>query len=250
MHPQAGVDETQQHARLRGGGWHGQRGSPRLGAVERDAVDQGIQRGVVDRRWIAGVRCRRSGGGRRHVAAFAGPTVPDRGGFEAVGSHCRVDRPVLHRVDFAQQQRHGRVEGRAVRLVCRRGGRSVRFGHYEHAIETHRVLDRGMGAGVDEVGAGPEIAPRQRGGCSCRHFRRERLHAVGLRSRGEHRVTRIGGSQCAGPGRALWGVSGAERRRPVRTQAAAELAVDDERGRDTVGCPSRRKGQVVDQGDR
>ena len=117
VHAQARVDHAQHHACLRAGGGHGRHGQRgRGGAVERDTVNQVVQRTVVDRRRVAGVRDTRSG---VRVATFAGRAVPHLGVAESGCVHRRGDRGVLHRVDFAQQQRNVLVEGDVVRLRCR-----------------------------------------------------------------------------------------------------------------------------------
>ena len=169
----------------------GERG---LRAIERDAVDQVVQRAVVDRRRIAGVhrpdrRTARSGRSTTSV-------VVEPGG--------------LHRGLAPRRSAPDRFRSAAA-------GRPASNGRYrdssairddEHAVEAHGALDRGLRAGLDQVGARAQVVPGER---LCRAAVRDRTSVANERTRSgcaggvntASPATGIGPARSAGPGRAL-----------------------------------------------
>jgi len=262
VHPQAGVHQA--HQNRAAGGHRGRRRrvhrSGRRGLVESAAVDQIIQRRVVDGRWIAGLESRiRVAVGKNRIAAAAVQTRPHLGLAESRRPDRGLDRRVLDRIDFAQQQRNvgvvghrrGGPDGR-IRRRRRCGGR---IGHHQDPIQAHRALDRRVCAGLDQVGAGfqrwPASAansPAQGGRRAHRHFGGERLHASALNRRrpdaSQRCARRIPRDR---PGQwlrvAVIRARGRSRRRP---ESAAQLAHDHQRRGDVA--PGERK--AVRQGDR
>ncbi len=81
----------------------------------------------------------------RDVTAPACDTGPNGGLAETGDSHRGINGSVLDSVDFAEQQRNVSVISNGCRRACRRiGGRGNggRVGYHQHAIQSHRPLDR------------------------------------------------------------------------------------------------------------
>ena len=257
VHAQSGVGQAQQYFAVgRGGRWrqNRQRRTRNIGPVKRYAIDEEVERAVVHRRRIARMHGR--------IAALAGLRTPHQRGVEPRSAHRRVDGEVLRRVDLAQQQRDILVERRA---VSRSGGRvrrscSVDIRDDEHPVEPHRVLDRRLRAGVNDVGARTQRCFRARARalhtpanaarCSRRDLRAERPHAVCLSGWREDHVVGTCAPRCSRPCGSLHRVRWARDARRGRTQAAAQLAVDHQRSGDAVGCAQGRERQVIHQIDR
>ncbi len=261
VHAQAGVDKAQQQLAV--GGRRGRAGQrPQLGrtgnagAIERNAVDQVVGRAVVDRRRVAGVVRRRS-----RIAALAGLSAPDVGLRECFGANRRCDRTVLHRVDFAEQQRQVGVIGQCARRArVGAAGRSAddrSARHDQHAVQAHRPLDRGVRAGLDQVRACPQVAPGQRHRVPCGNLGTERLHPIRLHRGQERRVAGRGriaarnrariGSAGSGPGCAERLVHRTGRGRAAAAQTAAHLSDDHERGRHRIAVGEHQLVRQVDR---
>ena len=243
-----------------------------MSLVERDAVEEVIQRGVVHRRRIA---CLVNPGARGGVPTTAREPRPYVRLVESRGVDRGVDRGVLHRVDLAQQQRNLGVVGHCRDRGAHSGISGARSGaggsrgagcagDHHHSVKTHGALDRGMRAGLDQVRAGLQRRPsdaadspaqggrgaRARG--HCRHLGGERLHAWPLRwgrTNARQRLTwRIPGD---GPSERL-GVGVVRTRHGVRRrpETAAQLTHDHERGRHGIrSAAHRRKRKIVREVD-
>ena len=154
VHAQARVDQAHQHgARDLARGRELRKA--RSARVEGNAIDQEVARVVIDRRRITGVR---DADARVGVAALVRQTTPDPQLIEASSGHRRVDGRVLHGVDFTEDQGQFGVVSDA-RVGCARSSARGSIRNHQYAVETHRTLDRGVCARLDQIGAGAEVIP-------------------------------------------------------------------------------------------
>ena len=175
--------------------------SSSIGLVERHAVDQVVERRVVHRRRIA------SADSVGELGLPQPPRWPDHTAVSLNPAviHRRADGIVLHRIDFAEQQRNfGVVVSRRDRpfLVAGRRARG-RAQWSPPGFHTVPSVPESTDACLIRAGrcpaAGCSTSVSRRG--SRRHFRGERLHARALRWRRELRAAgvrdRPGDAPCA-----------------------------------------------------